>query len=421
MTTTTTAPIRPRQEPRATDLITEVFSGTPGKLRIFGAVAVIACLSFGGFGFWIVQNLNGALRDERAHAAQLVRVQAIQTNIFKADASATNAFLVGGGEPPATRQTYVSSIADAAEILAEAANADGNRGEALRTVNEVLVNYTGLIESARANNRQNFPIGAAYLRQASKTIRDNALPELDKLVQSERDRVASSSDDVKQAQTQLLALLALVVIALLVTQFYLYQKTRRVLNKPLVLATFMVVASGLFATALIGWARDREDKARQGPYAQTVALATARIAGFDGKSAESLYLISRGSGPEWEERFQQVAADGNEALVQADDGATRDAFESYIAQHQQVQDRESNGRHDEAIKLATGSGAANKAFAAFDSLSADNLQAEADDLGNDLNDARQPLLALALLLLVVGLISALVSRRGIAQRLQEYR
>jgi hypothetical protein len=167
--TTTTAPIRPRQEPRATDLITEVFSGTPGKLRIFGAVAVIACLAFGGFGFWIVQNLNGALRDERAHAAQLVRVQAIQTNIFKADASATNAFLVGGGEPPATRQTYVSSIADAAEILAAAANADGNRGEALRTVNEVLVNYTGLIESARANNRQNFPIGAAYLRQASKT------------------------------------------------------------------------------------------------------------------------------------------------------------------------------------------------------------------------------------------------------------
>ena len=43
------------------------------------------------------------------------------------------------------------------------------------------------------------------------------------------------------------------------------------------------------------------------------------------------------------------------------------------------------------------------------------------DLADDLNAARRPLFLLALLLLVVGLVSALVSRRGIAQRLQEYR
>lgn len=419
--TTTTAPIRPRQGPRATDLITEVFAGTPGKLRIFGAVAVVACLAFGGFGFWIVQHLNSSLGEEKAHAAQLVRVQAIHTNIVKADANATNAFLVGGGEPPATRQTYVDSIANASALLAEASNADAGGAEALQAVNEVLTNYTGLIESARANNRQNFPIGAAYLRQASKTIRDNALPDLATLVQQERDRVDSSSNSVANAQDQLLLLLAIVVIALVVTQVYLYRKTRRILNKPLVLATFMVVAAGLFGIALVGWARDREDNARKGPYTQTVALASARIDAFDGKSAESLYLIARGSGQVWEERFQEVAASGAEALAAADDNATRNAFEAYLAQHEQVRIREDSGRHDEAVKLATGSGTANKAFGAFDSLSANNLEQESKDVADDLNDARRPLLVLALLLLVVGLIAALVSRRGIAQRLQEYR
>ena len=36
----------------------------------------------------------------------------------------------------------------------------------------------GLIESGRANNRQGFPVGAAYLRSASNSIRANALPPL---------------------------------------------------------------------------------------------------------------------------------------------------------------------------------------------------------------------------------------------------
>ena len=41
-----------------------------------------------------------------ADAAQLIRVQQIQTNLLIADATATNAFLVGGLEPPAQRAPY---------------------------------------------------------------------------------------------------------------------------------------------------------------------------------------------------------------------------------------------------------------------------------------------------------------------------
>ena len=37
-------------------------------------------------------------------------------------------------------------------------------------MNRVLTEYTGLIEAARANNRQGFPVGAAYLRQASRVL-----------------------------------------------------------------------------------------------------------------------------------------------------------------------------------------------------------------------------------------------------------
>jgi hypothetical protein len=411
--------VRPRQEPRATDFLEDMFSGTPGKFRIFGAVAVVACLAFGGFGFWIVTSLDNALGNERDHAAQLVRIQAIRTNIVNADAAATNAFLVGGGEPADARQTYVTSIANAAAILAEASNADDDKR--LQEVNQVLTRYTGLIESARANNRQNFPIGAAYLRQASKSIRDDALPKLEALVLVERGRVDDSGDTAGTAQDLLVLLLVVVVACLLVTQVYLYRRTRRVLNKPLVLATFMVVASGLFAVAMIGWAHDREDKARKGPYAQTVALATARIDAFDAKSAESLALIARGSGASFLERFDNVTADGRQALVSARDVETKQTFTAFVAAHQKLAKDDADGKHDQAVAQATGSGDANKAFAKFDTASARALDAEAKDLSGDLADARKPLLILALLLLVVGLLSALASRRGIAQRLQEYR
>ncbi len=49
-----------------------------------------------------------------------MRIQTIRTNLVKADANATNAFLVGGLEPPAVRDAYTNGIATAARTLAEA-------------------------------------------------------------------------------------------------------------------------------------------------------------------------------------------------------------------------------------------------------------------------------------------------------------
>ena len=42
-----------------------------------------------------------------------MRIQAIRTNLTQADAAATNAFLVGGLEPPATRAAYLAGLAGA--------------------------------------------------------------------------------------------------------------------------------------------------------------------------------------------------------------------------------------------------------------------------------------------------------------------
>ena len=55
-------------------------------------------------------------------------------------------------------------------------------------MNEQLVGYVALIEDARANNRQGFPVGAQYQRTASATLRADALPLLDNLVAANAQR-----------------------------------------------------------------------------------------------------------------------------------------------------------------------------------------------------------------------------------------
>ena len=116
MSTVTTP--RP-SESRSRDVLVDAFSGTPGRMRIFGAIAVTACLLFGVLAFAIATHFDNELEAEREHAEQLVRVQAIRTSLVKADASATNAFLVAGLEAGDVRGSYEEGIRTAAEKIAE--------------------------------------------------------------------------------------------------------------------------------------------------------------------------------------------------------------------------------------------------------------------------------------------------------------
>ncbi|MDQ1455929.1 MAG: hypothetical protein QOH28_1549 [Actinomycetota bacterium] len=422
------APTSSPPESRARELLADAFAGTPGRMRLLGALAVAACVAFGGLAFLLGTNLDRALGASRAHAAQLVRIQTIRTSLVKADANATNAFLVGGLEPTDVRTGYADGIQTAAATLADASSADANDAHALQAVNEALASYAGMVEAARANNRQGFPIGAAYLRAASRLIQSDALPPLEQLVNEERSRVDSSSNAATDAQRELVALLVLVVASLVVTQVWLFAKTRRVLNPPLVAATAMVVVAGLAGLGVVAWSRGKASDARRGPYTETVALATARIDGFDAKSAESLTLIAHGSGQAYEDRFKSVSLGATRALTPAGVGQfgkpeadAREALAVYVNAHTRVRAADDRGDYDGAVRSATGTGEANRAFGGFETTSRQALALRSAQASDDLAHARSPLLAISWLMLVIGLVAAFAARRGVAQRLREYR
>src|SRR5258708_7546357 len=81
-------------------------------------------------------------------------------------------------EPPAARSRYLADIARAESYLEAATAAAGNQG--LRSQLTVLSTgvpvYTGLVETARSDNQQGLPVGAAYLGEASYLMRTRLLP-----------------------------------------------------------------------------------------------------------------------------------------------------------------------------------------------------------------------------------------------------
>jgi hypothetical protein len=416
------------RRPGLRDVVAGTFSGTPGRLRLYGAVTIVACLLFGVLAFFAAGQLHTDISNTRNDAAQLVRVQTIRTSLVKADASATNAFLVGGLEPADVRAAYTDGIATAARTIAAAASANPGDAAALQRVNRVLANYAGLIEAARANNRQGFPIGAAYLRQASNSIQQDALPPLAALVAVEQQRVDDSNRTADWLPTLLLVVMVVALGTLIVFQFWMALKSRRILNVSMLVATGVVILVGLVGIGVTAWARSRSQDARDGAYKQTVALATARINAFDAKSAEALTLINRGSGQPFEDRFKAVSKTARSALAGLPaSSANREqarsvaAFQQYLAAHTQVRKLDDGGNWDQAVALATGSGAANQDFGKFETVSDSALASQASSLSDKLDSARRPLTATAWLLLVAGLVAAVATWRGVNRRLREYR
>ena len=337
------------------------FEGTPGRLRGIGALTVIACLVFGlaaGFSF---RAADGALSRAGANTDQLIRVQAIQNHVVQADADATNAFLVGGLEPPAERAEYTAAITSASKLIAEAAKSQPADGEALGALNEALLTYSSEIEQARANNRQALPIGSQYLKNASAGLRADALPPLRSLVNANNERVDEEFDNAGSAVLWLVIFGLLTLLVLGFALVWLARRTRRYVNVPLAVAAVIVLVTLVVGAVGLGAIGSKVDDVRGGVYAATLSTAQARIAGFDAKSNESLSLIARGSGATFEEAWQGSDATIQRELTKLDSNDAAADFEplpwdDYASVHKQIRKLDDSGDWDGAVRLATGTG-----------------------------------------------------------------
>jgi hypothetical protein len=394
---------------------------TPSRLRLLSLGVVVLGVLTGLVGALVFSALAYSLARARADTDQLIRVQQIQTNLLIADATATNAFLVGGLEPAAQRAQYDTALTTTGALIAQAARAQPADADALAALNQQVVAYTGSIEQARANNRQGLPVGSQYLRSASAQLRSEALPIADNLVSANAERARDRMGTWIGLVFVIVAALALA--ALVVAQVWLARRFRRTFNRGMLFASVLLVVLLGGGVALLVNLNRAVDAIQEGSFAAVNQAAGARIEASNAKSNESLTLIARGSGAAFETAWKNSTASATDDLRRLGRAAPTAEWNAYLDVHQQIRRLDDGGNWDGAVALATGTGkdSANTVFNAFDARLAETLQRSSDEAAAGLSGRQPGLVAAAVLALLGGLGVALLARSGVATRLKEYR
>jgi hypothetical protein len=417
---------------------------SPGVLMLLGAGLVLVSLLAGVLSAVSVQGRADAVTDLSVRSEPLsIAAQRVYRSLSDADATAASAFLAAGLEPAELRTRYLNDIAQAEDALSVAARESGSSGDvatAVTTLSSRLPVYTGLVETARANNLAGLPVGAAYLQEASGLMRTELLPAAEKVYQAETGQVAADQDRADQFPFVELLLGLLVLAGLVWAQVYLTRRTNRLLNVGLVLGTVAalvsvvwLVVAGLVVAADVSASRDTGS-------AQVDALARARIATLKARSDETLTLVARGSGQSFEKDYANTAKalggdDGAGGLLGkardlATDPAVRAAVDDAITQqrawsaaHKKVRAADDSGQYTEAVQAATGT-AKDGAAVPFNQLDADLVKAidgVTASFNREVASADGALSGAVAGAVVLAVLTATGAGFGVWQRLKEYR
>jgi hypothetical protein len=395
---------------------------TPRRLRLLSLGVVVTGVVVALLGALTFSYLAFSLNRAQADTAQLIRVQKIQSNLLSADATVTNAFLVGGLEPPAQRAAYDQALSSTSGLIVEASQAQPADAAALSALNEQVVSYAATIEQARANNRQGLPVGAQYLRKASAELRSTTLPILDNLVSSNAARATDQMDPAIGYIFPVISLLAL--IGVVIGQVWLARRFRRTINVGMLASAIVLLVITIGGLIVVRQLSSSLSSISNGSFAAVNTAADARIDANNAKSNESLTLIARGSGQAFETAWKSSAdsvADNLRRL--SDQPELVDQWQAYTDVHSEIRALDDGGRWERAVSRATSSGdkSSNTVFGTFDSNLASYLDEVSQETSSSLGD-EQPLMVVgAILTLLGGLAAALLGRWGIGARLKEYR
>ncbi|WP_245171002.1 hypothetical protein [Streptomyces decoyicus] len=426
----------------------------PGRLRVIGALLAVLVVVFGAVTAWQVSDRSAAADDVVKHSQPLTADAAsIYRSLADADTTAAAGFLAGDEESVATRERYATDISTASALLVKAAansgGSDGARAQ-IAKLNSRLPRYTGLVETARANNRQGLPLGGAYLRYANEQMRKELLPAARALYDAETDRLAADYGAAKARPWFALAAGVVAIGALGWAQRRHYRRTNRVFNRGLLAATAASVVVLVWLVAGHTVARAALTGSYEHGARSLRVLNEARIDALQARGDENLTLVARGAvlteGQEdfYEAGFRSGMADlagGGEhgaaaaksrlgaALSLADDEAGRRPVRAALTQVRQWQVRhgearaaDDKGDYEQALAKVIGAGGSTGE--SFDRVAAGLQQAlvhEQEEFRSTADSGRGALGGLPVGAGVLAGLAALGAVLGIGRRLAEYR
>jgi hypothetical protein len=351
---------------------------TPGVVVII-AVAVAACCVIAGV--VSAAALNARIDERNAVLDRSEPLAYSAQNLYAAlsaaDAAAATSFLTGGIETGPNRARYRLALADAASALADvtAGTTDAATRTELADISARLAAYTGLVESARVNNRQGHTVGSAYLREASSLMRTSLLPGAERIYSRNLAALDEGQRAIGSLPTVGLVLLVLVVVAIGAGSVVLYRRTNRQFNMGLVVAAavvLVVIAWIVVATALA--ASSIEDSRTEGTE-RFGQLAKARILAQQARTDETLQLIARGDITAGEQSFNDHI-DELRTQLGTEPSAAADGVTKWTDSHRKQVEAYLGGDYPGAVVQAIGTdpGASAAHFAAVESSLRDEIE-----------------------------------------------
>jgi hypothetical protein len=420
---------------------------TPGRLRLLLGVLVLLCLAWGALAAFTASQYESAASSVVTVREPLsLDAQQVYAHLSDGNDAAATAFLTGGLEPAATRQRYLADIAAASSGI-ENATAQGGAGTGaaasdLSTLAQDLPTYAGEIETARADNRQGLPLGAAYLREASSLMRLTLLPAAENLYATENASLNGANSQATGGPLIGVAVAAGLVVglALYLAARWLRGRTNRVFNVGLLAAGAVVVLSiGWLALAFAGARSDLLNAQARG-LTTVQAVAQVSIAAQEAHADESLTLIDNagdakpdvyqpyyltteralGPGPGTLLTAAAAAARGTPAAPAV--GAAVSDAQAWFAVHAKVRSLDDNNGHTAAVTSVLGS-APGDAGQAYAKLTGDLTTAINEDqavFDSTASAAPGAYTGLAAGVAVAALIMAAACAWGLGRRLAEY-
>jgi hypothetical protein len=416
-------------------------------LRLVRIGLVLALGLTGGLGV-VATVMQAAAVDHIESRVQPLTTQAatVYRALAAADATAISELVGGGVAANTLRQQVDDDLAAAATGLSAAAGLaedDGTR-TAIATLSQQLADYTALIELARSNYRQELPVGASYLRDASDLMQGSMLPLAESLLQ----RQARLLEDAKPGPATLVvsgaALLAAgaAVLVLGWLQVWCARRFRRSWNPGLLVATAVMVLGATGCVTAWSTSAAHLERAQASSAAISNALVPGQIAALQARAADGLALLTLDGDRREEEyraRILRLARDEGRAgalgaarrLVVSPDAAAAlrtaaDTASAYDRAHARIRQASADGDYAETLRLAfstaarDGDSAAN-AFIRLDTALTQAVDAEHASFAADIVRAGRWRGGLGWVSALLALTALGATLLGLHPRIKEFR
>ena len=410
-------------------------STTPGRILAIGIILATLGVTSAFATSTTIDHRQQALTTVLNHTEPLAFAAGrLYTTLSVADAAAATAF-IAGAEPRDVRQRYEQAITDAAVALTRASSGltDEPMQQLLGRINAQLAVYTGLIETARTNNRSGNPVGSSYLSEASSLMQQTILPDAQRLYQETSARVDAETTASTRIPAPVILVVAITLAFGAFAHRWLAQRTKRRINPGLIAGglaiLIMIIWVGTALAISTAGSRSAKDTAAESLKTVTNLAITAQQARAD----ETLSLIRRGDEDirkrSYYQRIEAMHQQLTEYLARDDaiDKTDLQNADELLTRWRQADERLNqyiavgNYRAATQVALGTGEDDSTPAFDKLDQALTSGIREARNQLRNDILSARRVLSGATVGGLVLSLSAAVAVALGLWPRLSEYR